>query len=112
MEPRIEVKVITKYIDKIYKPKSIEISTLRNYDNEEIVIDVFFNEIDDKYDTNPFFSDKKRLKERNFALEIRNDIYKYFRIKTSGLSLEGFAPYVSHGITINVHLLINIKSSL
>ena len=109
MEPRIEVKVITKYIDKMYKPTNIEIS---GYETEEVVIDVFFDKIDDKYDTNPFFSDKKRLKERNLALEIRNDIYKFFRIKTSGLSLEGFTPFVYHGITINVHLLINIKSSL
>lgn len=102
MEPRIKVKAITKYIDKMYQPTNIEIS---DYDTEEVyVIDVFFDKIDDKYDTNPFFSDKKRLKERNFALEIRNDIYKFFRIKTSGLSLEGFLPYVSHGITINVHL--------
>jgi hypothetical protein len=102
MEPRIKVKAITKYIDKMYKPTNIEIS---GYDTEEVVIDVFFDKIDDKYDTNPFFSDKKRLKERNFALEIRNYIYKFFRIKTSGLSLEGFLPYVSHGISIFVHLI-------
>ena len=102
MEPRI--KMITKFIDKLYKPTNIKISTYLRNDTEEVVIDVYFDEIDDKYDTNPFFSDKKRLKERNFALEIRNDIYKFFRIKTSGLSLEGFSPFVYHGITIDIHL--------
>lgn len=102
MEPRI--KMITKFIDTLYKPTNIKISTYLRNDTEEVVIDVYFDEIDDKYDTNPFFSDKKRLKERNFALEIRNDIYKFFRIKTSGLSLEGFSPFVYHGITIDIHL--------
>ncbi len=104
MEPRIKVKAITKYIDKIYKPTNIEISTLRDNDREEIVIDVFFDEINDKYDTNPFWTDKKKLKERNFCQVIRKDIYNVFRITTSGLSLEGFSPYEYHGITINVHL--------
>jgi len=99
-----EVKVITKFINTLYKPIDIEISTLRNYETAEIVIDVFFDEIDDKYDTNPFFTDKKKLKERNFELEIRKNIYNFFGIMTSGLSLEGFAPYKYHGIAIKVHL--------
>ena len=104
MEPRIKVKAITKYIDKIYKPNNIEISTLRNYDTEEIVIDVFFDKIDDKYITNPLNNNIRRLKENNFRQHIRKDIYNVFRIMTSGLSLEGFSPFVYHGITINVHL--------
>ena len=62
MEPRIKVKSITKYIDKMYKPTNIEIS---GYDTEEVVIDVFFDKIDDKYDTNPFFSDKKRVQSHS-----------------------------------------------
>jgi hypothetical protein len=99
-----KVKVITKFINTLYKPIDIEINTLRDNDIEEIVIDVFFDEIDDKYDTNPFWTDKKRLKERNFELVIRNDIYKFFGIMTSGLSLEGFTPYKHHGISIKVHL--------
>jgi len=99
-----EVKVITKFINTLYKPIDIEINTLRNYETAEIVIDVFFDEIDDKYDTNPFFTDKKKLKERNFELEIRKNIYNFFGIMTSGLSLEGFAPYKYHGIAIKVHL--------
>jgi len=99
-----EVKVITKFINTLYKPIDIEISTIRNYETAEIVIDVFFDEIDDKYDTNPFFTDKKKLKERNFELEIRKNIYNFFGIMTSGLSLEGFAPYKYHGIAIKVHL--------
>ena len=65
---------------------------------------IFFDEIDDKYDTNPFWTDKKKLKEKNFCQVIRKDIYNVFRIMTSGLSLEGFSPYEYHGITINVHL--------
>ena len=95
-------KVIIKFIDKIYNPTKIEVDTLRNYDTVEIVIDVFFDEIDDKYNT--------RLKETNFGLKIRKDIHKYFRIMTSGLSLEGFAPYKHHGITIKVHLNIPDKN--
>ena len=99
-------KVIIKFIDKIYNPTKIEVDTLRNYDTVEIVIDVFFDEIDDKYNTNPLNNNIRRLKETNFGLKIRKDIHKYFRIMTSGLSLEGFAPYKHHGITIKVHLNI------
>ena len=102
MEPRI--KMITKFIDTLYKPTNIEISTLRNYDTEEVVIDVYFDEIDDKYITNPLNNNIKRLKEKNFGLQIRKDIYNFFGIKTSGLSLEGFSPFVYHGITIDIHL--------
>ena len=101
MEPRIKVKAITKYIDKMYKPTNIEIS---GYDTEEVVIDVFFDKIDDKYITNPLNNNIRRLKENNFRQHIRKDIYNVFRIMTSGLSLEGFSPFVYHGITINVHL--------
>jgi len=97
-------KVIIKFIDKIYKPTKIEVDTLRNYDTVEIVINVFFDEIDDKYITNPHNNNIKQLKEKNFERKIRNDIHKYFRIMTSGLSFEGFAPYKHYGITIKVHL--------
>lgn len=104
MESEVKVKVITKFINTLYEPIDIEISTLRNNDTEEIVIDVFFDEIDDKYDTNPFWTDKKKLKEKNFELQIRKDIYNFFGIMTSGLSLEGFSPYKHRGISIKVHL--------
>ena len=72
--------------------------------SEEVVIDVYFDEIDDKYITNPLNNNIKRLKEKNFGLQIRKDIYNFFGIKTSGLSLEGFSPFVYHGITIDIHL--------
>ena len=102
MEPRI--KMITKFIDTLYKPTNIEISTLRNYDTEEVVIDVYFDEISDDYISNPQSGYKQRLKERNLSLEIRKEIYNFFMIKTSGLDLNGYSPFVYHGITINVHL--------
>ena len=104
MESEVKVKLITKFINTLYEPIDIEINTLRNNDTEEIVIDVFFDEIDDKYYTNPFWTDKKKLKVKNFELEIRKNIYNFFGIMTSGVSLEGFFPYKYHGITINVHL--------
>ena len=102
MEPRI--KMITKFIDTLYKPTNIKISIYLRNDTEEVVIDVYFDEIDDKYITNPLNNNIKRLKENNFGLQIRKDIYNFFGIKTSGLSLEGFSPFVYHGITIDIHL--------
>jgi ribonucleotide reductase alpha subunit len=99
-----EVKVITKFINTLYKPIDMEINTLRNYETAEIVIDVFFDEIDDKYITNTRNNNIKQLKEKNFELQIRKDIYNFFGIMTSGLSLEGYAPYKYHGIAIKVHL--------
>ena len=47
----------------------------------------------------------KRLKEKNLNLEIRNDVYKYFRVMTSGLDLNGHSPYRFVGLTIEVHLI-------
>ena len=102
MEPRI--KMITKFIDTLYKPTNIKTSSYPRNDTEEVVIDVYFDEIDDKYITNPLNNNIKRLKENNFGLQIRKDIYNFFGIKTSGLSLEGFSPFVYHGITIDIHL--------
>jgi hypothetical protein len=99
-----EVKVITKFINTLYKPIDIEINTLRHYDTQEIVIDVFFNEIDDKYITNDRNNNIIRLKENNFGLQIRKEIYNFFGIMTSGLSFEGYAPYKYLGISIKVHL--------
>jgi hypothetical protein len=99
-----EVKVITKFINTLYKPINIEIGTLRNYETAEIVINVFFDEIDDKYITDKRNINIVRLKEYNFGLQIRKDIYNFFGIMTSGLSFEGYAPYKYHGIAIKVHL--------
>jgi ribonucleotide reductase alpha subunit len=104
MESEVKVKVITKFINTLYEPIDIEISTLRNYETAEIVIDVFFDEIDDKYITNSRNNNIKQLKEKNFELQIRKDIYNFFGIMTSGLSLEGFSPYKHHGISIKAHL--------
>jgi hypothetical protein len=103
-----KVELIVNFINLIYKPKDITVKQEHTFWEgkyyDEILIDVFVNHIDDKYVTNTQYINIDVLKQKNLALEIRNLIYKYFNIETSGLSFQGFSLYSFKGITILVHL--------
>ena len=99
-----ELKGIIKYIEQMYKPEKIWIDKSNNHNSDEIVINLSFNEIGDEYITNHNFYSKNKMKEMNLEKQIRKDIYDYFGVMTSGLNLQGFAPYEYHGLTIDVHL--------
>lgn len=100
---------IVKYIDFMYHPEKIIIDKRNVWDepdlyHDEVTIKLYFNDISDDYISNPQHRNINILKEKNLELEIRKDIESYFGIKTSGLSLEGFAPYRYNGLTIDVKL--------
>jgi len=99
-----KIKAIVKLIESLYSPAKIKVRK-SEYD-DEILIDVYFYDIDDSYITNPNHYNPDQLKEQNFEREIRRTILTYLNIKTSGFSANtGFPPYEIYGITINVMLI-------
>jgi hypothetical protein len=98
-----KITAIAKYIKQIYKPTEISVEIKDMHDKKpEYIIFTYFDNIDDRYITNPMARDIFGNKENNLQREIRSDVEKMFSIKTSGLDLNGFAPYKRHGLTINV----------
>ena len=98
-----QVKVVVKLINVLYKPINIEVDYIDDNGFPKILINVYFEEIDDSYITNPNHGNKKYLKERNLELKLRRDILGFLGIKTSGLDPNtGFSPYKKEDITINV----------
>lgn len=97
------VKAIIKMIELLYKPMSVEVNEIDNNGIPQTLINIYFEEIDDSYITNPLHSNPKYLKEQNLEFKIRKDILSYLGIKTSGLDPHtGFAPYKEEDISINV----------
>ncbi len=104
-----ELNGIIKFISVMYNPDDIDVSSRKimspDPTKDETVIRLTFNTISDDYITNPDSNDIKKNKEKNLERVIRKDVEGYFSIKTSGLSIEGFAPYVYRGLTIDVMCL-------
>ena len=100
-----ELSGIIKFIESMYNPSKIKIDAKDVFGNEETYVSLYFDKISDDYISNPQSGYKQRLKERNLNLEIRNDVYKYFGVMTSGLDLNGYSPYRYNGLTIDVHLI-------
>lgn len=109
MDQDKKIEIIVNFIEKIYKPVSVKVRhETQHWENEthkETVIIVNVDEIDDSYLTNQQYINLDVLKEKNLAKEIRKLLYNYFGIETSGLSVDGFAPYKFKGITIVVRLI-------
>lgn len=101
---KTDLSGIIKFIESMYKPAKIKIDTADVFGNEETYVSLYFDEISDNYISNPQSNNIKRLKERNLNLEIRNDVYMYFGVMTSGLDLNGHSPFRYMGLTIDVHL--------
>lgn len=102
--PWMEYEGIINYIVGMYKPVDTKIDNFEIGDANETVVSLYFDEISDNYITNTLHNNFKKLKESNLGKQIRKDVYDNFGVMTSGLSLEGFAPYVYRGLTIDVHL--------
>jgi hypothetical protein len=101
---------IVKYIDHLYNPEKIIIDKRDVWEGSdsshiETIISLYFDSISDIYIINPQSSDIKKHKEKRMEYSIRRDIFNYFGVKTSGLSFEGFSPYVYNGLTIDVILV-------
>ena len=104
MNSSSKTKAIVKLIESLYSPAEIKVRK-SEYD-DEILIDVYFYDIDDSYITNPNHYNPDQLKEQNFEREIRRTILTYLGIHTSGYSANtGFPPYEVYGITIDVILI-------
>jgi len=101
---KTELSGIIKFIKSMYNPAKVKIDAADVFGNEETYVSLYFDEISDDYISNPQSNNIKRLKEKNLSLEIRNDVYKYFGVMTSGLDLDGYSPYRYMGLTIDVHL--------
>ena len=87
----------------VFKPSAMSVDLKYEHtENPEYVISALFNNIDDKYITNPESNDIINNKEKSLEREIRYDVENMFTVKTSGLDLKGFAPYKRHGLTIHV----------
>ena len=98
------IRAIVKLIEVLYSPAEIKVR--KSEFDDEILIDVYFYDIDDSYITNPNHYNPDQLKEQNFEREIRRTILNYLDIKTSGYNAgTGFPPYEIYGITINVMLI-------
>ena len=98
-----KVTMIVKLIESLYEPMGIEVNEINENGFPQTLINVYFEEIDDSYISNPHHRDSKYLKERNFEFEIRKIILSYLGVKTSGLDPKtGFSPYKEEDITINV----------
>ena len=96
-------KAIVKLIDTLYSPNRIKVKK-SEYD-DEILINVYFSEIDDSYITNTSHPSPFKIKEMNMEFEIRKTVLQYLDIKTSGLDPNtGFSPYKVYGVTIDVIL--------
>ena len=101
MNPK--VTSIVKIIEILYEPKGIEVNEIDDNGFPQTLINVYFGEIDDSYNTNSQHRDSKYLKERNFEFDIRRSILGYLGVQTSGLDPKtGFSPYKEEDITINV----------
>ena len=98
------IRAIVKLIEVLYSPAEIKVR--KSEFDDEILIDVYFYDIDDSYITNPNHFNPDQLKEQNFEREIRRTILTYLDIKTSGYNAgTGFPPYEIYGITIYVILI-------
>jgi hypothetical protein len=98
------IRAIVKLIEVLYSPAEIKVR--KSEFDDEILIDVYFYDIDDSYITNPNHYNPDQLKEQNFEREIRRTILNYLDIKTSGYNAgTGFPPYEIYGITIYVILI-------
>ena len=96
-----KVAAIVKLINILYSPDEIKVR--KSEFDDEMLIDVYFSDIDDSYISNPQHWNVHLLKSQNMEREIRKTIKSYFGIDTSGYDPNaGFSSYNVHGITIDV----------
>ena len=97
---KTDVGSIIKFVTNVYSPDDIRVTPVTP---EHYNIVFYFNEIDDKYITNPQHRDTEELKINMFNREIRTYIENYLGIKTTGLQPpDFFPPMVNHPISIYV----------
>ena len=100
-ELKNEVSSIVKFVTEMFHPDDVWV---KPYDDPERYSIVFyFNDIDDKYITNPLHGNQKEHKANMFDREIRKYINDFLGIKTSGVQPPYFySPSENHPITIYV----------
>lgn len=95
-----QVNSIVKFVEELYSPSYVYVQG-SGYGRYSIIF--YFDDIDDKYITNPLHGDQKQHKANMFKREIRSQIYNFFGIKTKGTQPPDFySPEEDHPITIVV----------
>lgn len=95
-----QVNSIVKFVEELYNPYDVYVQG-SGYGRYSIIF--YFDEIDNKYITNPLHKDLKLHKANMFKREIRTQIYNFFGIETTGLPItDHFSPVEQHPITIVV----------
>lgn len=95
-----EINSIVKFVEEMYSPSLVHVD---NNGNEKYSIIFYFDDIDDKYVVNPQHRDQRLHKANMFKREIRDQIYNFFGIKTTGTQPpDYYSPEENHPITIVV----------
>lgn len=99
-----DVKSIVRFVEVMYEPKKIDVFKYGSHPPYVFHIILTFNEISDKYITNPEYHNVERLKEIMLSREIKTYIQNYLGIKTDGLqpNQNFFSPEERHPIKIIV----------
>jgi hypothetical protein len=97
-----DIKTIIKFVSVVYKPTKVEVKEVEIEDLKEYIIIFYFDEIDDKYITNPGHGNLKVHKQDMLSRQIRTDVEDYLSIKTTGLQPRNkfYSPIEKHDITI------------
>lgn len=96
-----EVNSIVKFVTAVFKPADVWVRPYENPERYSIIF--YFDEIDEKYMTNPMHRNPKELKEAMYNREIRKYINNFLGIKTSGLQPPDFwSPEEKHPISTYV----------
>ena len=96
-----QVDSIVKFVNELYSPYDYWV--MRYDDPERYSIIFYFEDIDDRYITNPHVGNIREHKENVLRREIRKEIYDLLNIRTSGVQPpDFFSPEEKHPITIYV----------
>lgn len=102
MDLEQEIKAIVKFVENLYSPSDVWVKPWDKEPGRYSII-FYFDDIDEKYLTNPQHKDPKELKAARLKREIRDYIYKFLRIRTSGLQPpDYFSPEEEYPIGITV----------
>jgi hypothetical protein len=100
-----EVNSIVKFVTEMFHPDDVWVEPYDNPERYSIII--YFNDVDDKYITNPLHGNQKEHKANMFNREIRTYIQNFLGIKTSGVQPPHFhSPEETHPISIYVRYIV------
>ena len=100
MDLQQQIDAIVKFVTSLYSPTDVWVKPWNDNPNRYSII-FYFDEIDDKYITNSNHRDPKELKAKRLTRDIRDSVYNFFDIRTSGLQPpDYFSPQEEHPLSI------------